>query len=52
MMQAIAAGEVKDLAQAREVVANSFELKHYEPTTDRAAWDAAYERFCKIADIV
>ena len=52
MMQAIAAGEVKDLAQAREVVANSFELKHYEPTSDRGAWDAAYERFCKIADIV
>ena len=52
MMQAIAAGEVKDLAQAREVVANSFELKHYEPTSDRGAWDAAYEKFCKIADIV
>ena len=52
MMQAIAAGEVKDLAEAREVVANSFELKHYEPTSDRAAWDAAYEKFCKIADIV
>ena len=39
---------VKDLAEAREVVANSFELKHYEPTSDRAAWDAAYERFCKL----
>ena len=48
MMQAIAAGEVKDLSEAREVVANSFELKHYEPTSDRAAWDAAYEKFCKL----
>ena len=48
MMQAIAAGEVKDLSEAREVVANSFELKHYEPTGDRAAWDAAYEKFCKL----
>ena len=48
MMQAIAAGEVKDLAEAREVVANSFELKHYEPTSDRAAWDAAFEKFCKL----
>lgn len=52
MMQAIAAGEVKDLAQAREVVANSFELKHYEPTQDRTVWDGAYERFCKLASIV
>ena len=48
MMQAIAAGEIKDLAEAREVVANSFELKHYEPTRERSAWDAAYERFCKL----
>ena len=48
MMQAIAAGEIKDLAEAREVVANSFELKHYEPTRERGAWDAAYEKFCKL----
>ena len=48
MMQAIAAGEVADLAQAREVVRNSFEMKHYEPTSERAAWDAAYEKFCKL----
>ena len=31
---------------------SKIELKHYEPTSDRAAWDAAYERFCKIAEIV
>lgn len=49
MMQTIAAGEVKDLAQARAVVANSFALKHYEPTADRAAWDEAYGRFCELA---
>ena len=48
MMQAIAAGEVADLAQAREVVRNSFSLKTYEPTTDRAAWDAAFEKFCAL----
>lgn len=52
MMQAIGAGEVKDLNEAREIVANSFELKLYEPTNDRGAWDAAYERFCKIANII
>ncbi len=48
MMQAIAAGEIKDMAEARQVVANSFELKHYEPTSDRAAWDEAYGRFCDL----
>lgn len=48
MMQAIAAGEVRDLNEAREVVKNSFELKHYEPTTERSAWDAAYEKFCSL----
>ncbi len=48
MMQAIAAGEVANIAQAREVVADSFELKSYEPSSDRAAWDDAYGRFLKI----
>lgn len=42
MMQAIAAGEVKDLGEAREVVAASFDPKEYEPCTDRAAWDDAF----------
>ena len=48
MMQAIAAGEVKDLSEARAIVAASFDLKHYEPTTERAAWDEAYGRFCAL----
>ena len=48
VMQAIAQGEIKDLAEAREVVANSFEMKHYQPCTEREAWDEAYERFCKL----
>lgn len=48
VMQAIAQGEIKDLAQAREVVANSFEMKHYQPCAEREAWDEAYERFCKL----
>jgi sugar (pentulose or hexulose) kinase len=48
MMQAIAAGEVKDLKQARQIIAASFELKHYEPSTDRELWDEAYARFCKL----
>lgn len=48
MMQAIAAGEVKDIAQARDVVAASFELKHYEPTNERDMWDSAFEKFCNL----
>ncbi len=48
VMQAIAQGEIKDLAEAREVVANSFEMKHYQPCTEREAWDEAYARFCKL----
>ena len=48
MMQAIAAGEVADLSQARQIVADSFELKRYEPCAERELWDEAYERFCKL----
>ena len=48
MMQAIAAGEIKDLHEARQVVSASFELKHYEPSSDRAIWDEAYARFCAL----
>ena len=48
MMQAIAAGEVANLSEARQVVADSFELKRYEPCAERELWDEAYERFCKL----
>ncbi len=48
MMQAIAMGEVADLAEARQIVAASFDLKHYEPTAQREAWDEAYSRFCAL----
>ena len=48
MMQAIAAGEVADMKQAREIVSASFELKRYEPTPQRGLWDEAYARFCAL----
>jgi rhamnulokinase/L-fuculokinase len=48
MMQAIAAGAVADLKQAREIIAASFEVKEYEPTADRSIWDEAYARFCTL----
>ena len=48
MMQTIAAGELKDLSEAREVVSASFDLKRYEPTGERNLWDEAFGRFCEL----
>ncbi len=47
MMQAVAAGEVADIAQAREVIRNSFPLEEYVPR-HAAAWDEAYPRFLEM----
>lgn len=47
-VQAIAAGEIGDLWQAREVVRRSFPLTVYEPCKHRDAWDEAYARFCAL----
>jgi rhamnulokinase len=43
LMQAKAAGQIKTLAKAREIVRNSFELKEYEPQ-DSALWKKQYEK--------
>ena len=48
MMQAIAVGEVANLKEAREIVAASFDVQHYMPTSDREMWDEAYTRFCAL----
>ncbi len=48
MMQAVAAGDVASIAEAREVIRRSFPVDQYEPQ-NTAAWDEAYERFLKIA---
>ncbi len=45
--QAIAAGEIKNVAEAREVIANSTEIKYYEPKNTEV-WDEGYERFKKL----
>jgi rhamnulokinase len=49
LVQAMAVGEVKSLAEARQIVANSFPVKRYAPA-HAAAWDGAYERYLAIAD--
>ncbi len=46
--QAIACGEIKDLAQAREVIADSFEIEEFYPENNKDEWDEAYERFKKL----
>ena len=46
LMQAIAAGEIANIREAREVVARSFDVETYEPQ-NTAAWDEAFERFKK-----
>jgi rhamnulokinase len=44
MMQAVAAADVGSIAEAREVICNSFPVQRYQPQ-DTDAWDEAYERF-------
>jgi rhamnulokinase len=48
MMQAIAAGDVADVAQARDVVRQSFDMVEYQPQADDR-WAEAAERFAKLA---
>jgi rhamnulokinase len=42
LVQAMAAGQIRDLPALRQCVASSCDLKVYEPTSD---WAAAYQRF-------
>ena len=43
LMQAIATGQIKSLAEARRIVRNSFELKEYQPQ-DTSLWKEQYEK--------
>ena len=47
LVQAMAVGLVRDLADVRGIVRASFQPRQYEPR-DTAAWDAHWERFCKL----
>ncbi len=46
LVQATATKQVRDIRHLRQIVANSFELKTYEPTSS-GDWDAAATRFAK-----
>ena len=43
LMQAIATGQIQTLAEARQIVRNSFELKEYEPQ-DNSLWQTQYDK--------
>jgi rhamnulokinase len=48
MVQAVATGHLKNLAEGRAAIARSIEQETFEPR-HIAGWDAAYERFLRIA---
>ena len=45
-VQLIAAGEIKDLNEAREIIADSFSVKEFTPSDK--TFDNYYEAFCKL----
>lgn len=47
LVQLMALGEIRDLAQARQVVRDSTEVITYEPK-DTDAWEEAYHRFIRV----
>jgi len=47
MMQAVAAGDVASIPEAREVIRQSFSVDEYEPQ-NTSQWDQAYQRFLAI----
>jgi rhamnulokinase len=47
-VQAIAAGRLGSLGQAREVIARSFAPEEFKPASN-AAWSEAYGRFCALS---
>ncbi len=47
-VQLMALGEIKDLKEARKIIADSLDPLFYNPTDEVAAYDAAYPRFMEI----
>ncbi len=50
IMQAVALGDLADLAEGRALIRRSFDVVTYEPSGDRAAWDEAYARLQRQLD--
>ena len=49
MLQAKAAGLVSDIWQMRQIIANSTDMKKYEPQ-DKETWDEAYKKYLNITN--
>ena len=49
VLQAKAVGLVKDIWEMRQIIANSIELKRFDPE-NREAWDKAYEKYLNIIE--
>lgn len=47
MLQAKAAGDVKDIWEMRQIIAHSIEIKKFEPK-DKEKWDIAFERYLNV----
>lgn len=50
MLQAKAAGMVGDIWEMRRIIADSLELKRFEPQ-DKEIWDAAYKKYLDIVNL-
>ena len=50
MLQAKASGDVADIWQMREMIANSVEMVPYHPSGDKVAWDQAYEKYLTVTN--
>lgn len=48
IVQFIANGKIKDLKEARKIIADSFDVVHYAPQDN--SWDAEYDRFVSILE--
>ena len=49
MLQAKASGDVADIWAMRQIIANSVDMVAYHPSGDKAAWDAAYNKYLEIS---
>lgn len=47
MMQAKASGEVKDIWEMRQIIANSLDLKQFHPQ-DKELWDEGYQKYLAV----
>ena len=44
LVQALGAGQIRDMAELRSIVASSFSLTRFQPR-ETAAWDSAYQHW-------